>query len=173
MKNIIVSLMSALIFLSCGNNKKENKVLNFNKKNVDSAFHYKNLMLEIEDSSDTIQPKNLKQLLGIWVIDSIAEIGGTMQNEHLIQSQVGHHLVISDSLLTLPFLNHDIKIIKPKYSLVKDKDAKASSLFYGYKNSREFVTSLKADEGYYFEIINYHELAYFYDGRIYFFKRKA
>lgn len=173
MKNIALSIICIFIILSCENNKKE--------KNVQrsSSFRYKDLTLDIKNSSDTLQPKDLKQLFGTWTIDSISEIGATMESEKLIQSQIGRNVIISESIFSFSFLNWNTKIVNPHYNFItysqKNGDnLKATSLFYGYKDTRKTVTFLTTIEkdSYYLEIINDHELVYFYDGRIYFFKKK-
>ncbi|PIF71662.1 hypothetical protein [Flavobacterium sp. 2] len=176
MKNIVLFTIITVLFLSCQNGKTKvstSKIVNKTNSVDKSKFHYKNLTVDIKNTIDTIQPKNIKELFGVWSIDSIANVGGTMQDEKIIQSQIGHELLISESQLSLRFLNDSFKIDNPNYSLVKNTETKGTTLWYGYKNSREFITSLKVDESRYFEIINNHELAYFYDGRIYLFKRKS
>lgn len=172
MKNIALSIIMILIIVSCRDNKNTSKLIDKATSIQEPNFHYKDILLDMKNATDTIQPKNIKEIFGIWKLDSIAKIGGTMADEQLIQSQIGHQLLISDSLLSLQFLNQNIKIDKPKYSLVKSSDdIRCTTWFYGYKDGRKYVTSLKAHRSYFFEIVNYHELAYYYDGRIYFFKR--
>lgn len=175
MKNIVLFIIAISVLLSCQNNKtkiRTSKIVNKTTIVDESKFRYKELTIGMKDINDTVQPKNIKELYGTWKIDSIANVGGTMQNEKLIQSQIGHELIISELQLSFRFLNDDLKIDKPKYSVIKDSDSKGSTLWHGYKESRKFVTSLEVNESYYFEIINNHELAYYYDGRIYLFKRK-
>jgi len=173
MKNIVLLTISISVLLSCQNDKtKKNVIVVVNKTNPTekSQFDYKDILID-KNANDTIQPGNITELFGIWKIDSIAHVGGTMQDEKLIQSQIGQELLIDESQLLFHFLNDNLKIEKPKYSLEKSIDSKGTTLWFGYRGSRKFVSFLKADRSHYFEIVNDHQLAYYYDGRIYFFKR--
>jgi len=175
MKKTVLFTILISVLLSCQNNKtKTSKSVIVNKTSTieKSKFHYKNLTIDLKNTNDTIQPNSIKEMYGVWSIDSIADVGGSMQDEELIQSQIGHELLINDSQLSFHFLDENLKIDNPKYSVEVDVGTKGSTLWRGYKDSRKFVTSLIVNESYYFEIVNNHELAYYYDGRIYLFKRK-
>lgn len=175
MKNIVLFTIITCVLLSCQNYKTKKStavIINKTKTTEKSKFRYKDIFID-KNANDTIQPKSIKELFGAWNIDSIADVGGTLQGEKLIQSQIGHELLISESQLSFYFLNDNLKIDKPNYSLEKSDNAKGTTLWFGYKGSRKFAKWLKADKSHYFEIVNDHELAHYFDGRIYFFKRKV
>lgn len=173
MKNIVLFTIIISVLLSCQNDKVKKKVsivVDKTKPTEKSQFSYKDILID-KNANDTIQPKNIKELFGMWKIDSIANVGGTIQDEELIQSQVGQKLLIDESQLLFHLLNDKLKIEKPRYSLEKSTNTKGTTLWFGYRDSRKFVTWLKADQSHFLEIVNDHELAYYYDGRIYFLKR--
>lgn len=175
MKNIVLFAIITSALISCQNDKTKKSttvIINKTKTTEKSKFRYKDILID-KNANDTILPKSIKELFGVWNIDSIADVGGTLQDEKLIQSQIGHELLISESQLSFYFLNDHLKINKPNYSLEKSDNVKGTTLWFGYRGSRKFATWLKADKSHFFEIVNEHELAYYFDGRIYFFKRKV
>lgn len=166
-------LLSFMYLLACRNSERADggSLTNTSqtKKTVDD-FHYRDLL---EEYVDSIQPKEIRGLFGQWTITSIAKTGGSLQDEKTIQQQVGHKLYLDSTILKFDFINHDVRIVKPKYKILyldeeKGDNLKGTSYFEGYRMCRKQVVMLGCSKRIYFEVIHFMEMAYCYDGRIYF-----
>ena len=145
------------------------------KHSVDTTikFQYRDIL---EDYIDSISSNNIKNLFGTWTITSIAQVGGTMEDEELIQSQIGHKLLFDNNALTFTFLKDTTTLTKPLYSIKyfneeNGDNMRGTSLFFGYRSCRKSAIMLDVSERLYFEIIHFREITYYYDGRIYFLTR--
>jgi hypothetical protein len=139
-----------------------------------ASFEYRNIL---EDYIDSIKIKDIKNLFGSWLITSIADVGGNVESEKLIQEQIGDKLILSNDSLVFNFLNQTRRIYNPKYSIkyVGDDDAKTlqgTTLFYGYRPCRKSAIVIEISNQLFLEVITFEEMAYYYEGKIYFLSRK-
>ena len=167
-----ILFLTILSLLACKNSNTNGETLVVKSKtgNMVEGFKYREIL---EDYVDSIQPKDISGLFGLWTITSIADVGGTLQDELKIQQQVGHKLYLDSNVLIFDFLNSTLKIEKPTYNMVyksqeKGDNIKGSSYFWGYRMCRKQVTMVDCSKKLYFEVIHFAEMTYFYDGRIYF-----
>lgn len=141
-----------------------------------TEFRYK----EISESDfiDTLSNKDISDFYGVWTIEEIAKIGGSIRSEEEIQSQIGNKLTIGQDQIVLELWGENI-IKNPRYEVqVEDQDSadlKGTALGWGYRPCRENLIHLvafgKEPESLYFEVIHYQELIHYFDGRLFFLRR--
>jgi len=136
-------------------------------------FRYRDIL---EDYIDTLPVQKVENLFGNWIISSIAKTGGTFQSEQKIQSQIGKRIHFNSSEFIFPFLDKKKTFKNPFYKINyldtrQETELKTTTYYYGYRSCRKRVIMLDISAAVHFEVINYNELAYFYEGRIYFLKR--
>jgi hypothetical protein len=165
-----------LFLFACKNStsKKEKSLADTAKiEKFTPAFQYRNLL---EDYVYSIAQKDINGLFGRWTLTPIAKTGGTLQDERTIQQQIGRKLYFDNNILKFDFLNDSSKIEIPKYEImywdeVKGGNLKGTSYFSGYRMCRKHFMMLKCSDSIYFEVIDFQEMTYYYDGRIYFLSK--
>ena len=190
---IIIFFISVLTF-SCSENPKhdkqkdsqENLTQKINDSQVpqeelvvnDSAniletfvpFKYKELLENYLDSPEKIETSTF---YGSWTITDISSVGGTIQKERTIRNQLGNKLQFSKNKCSFNFLGSKSDITYPEshiktIDIEDDSEIKGTTYFFGYRPQRKQIKILVINDIGHFEIINYSEIAIYYDGRIYF-----
>lgn len=135
-------------------------------------FRYKNLEEEYLDSNSIIEPV---KFYGDWTITDIAKVGGTLESEREIRAQVGNRLRITKDEYSFNLFGYTNSTIHPEYRIKTfesddNENLKGTTYWFGYRPERKKIYFLIA-KGNYLELISYNEMAYYYDGRIYFFEK--
>ncbi len=198
MKNLNLIIIFLILFIcSCNNNSKYGNVKNAEKtkpKDINIAskidkivvndnayklktlvpFRYKDLD---ENYVESFNKEEINNLYGNWKIFDIANAGGTIETERTIRNQIGNKLILAKDKLTFDFLDNKYEIINPKIELetIENLDetiANGTTYFFGYRTERKKIYSIIIKDVGCFEIINFTELAIYYDGRIYFLQKE-
>jgi len=163
LRTIIILPLVSILMLNAGCEQKED-------------FQYKQIL---EDWIDVFGNEDIPGLFGTWSIVEIAQVGGTLRDEHEIQRQLGKKLSISKNEISFDLWESKI-ITNPTYDVVsihsnEGPNLKGSSFFHGYRTCRENVFFLVAkgtdSMTMNFEIIHYMELVLYYDGRLFFLQK--
>lgn len=137
-------------------------------------FYYRNIQ---EDYLDTLSTKRVNNLFGNWIITSVAKTGSSPKNENEIKLQIGKELYFDSTNFNFDFFDSPIRVHQPTYKLnfintLEEMNLKTTTFFYGYRPCRKNVSLLNISNKIYFEIITFTEMAYFFEGRIYFLNKK-
>lgn len=150
-------------------NKTFDSNTNIVKKN---NFEYRNLF---EETIKAENP-NVNNFKGLWEIYSISKGQDIAYDDKETFEQIGQKLIINNDSLSFSLFNNSFLIRKPDYKILKINsndyvNLKTTSFFYGFRPCRDKIFNLNISDKYFFEIINYDEIAYYYYGKIYFFKK--
>jgi len=178
MKYLISSIL--IVFFSSCNRPVDTKTKTNVLRRADPAdtvsdtFRYKEIF---EGTIDTIQEKEIPGFFGIWKITAIADVGGTILEEKKIRSQIGKKLILTKDSIWKNFLNDTSFVKNPEYSLEYIKtdddgnDLRQTTYASGYRDCRKYVIFLTSTD-LQIEIIHFAEIAYYLDGRIYFYSKQ-
>jgi hypothetical protein len=150
---------------------KDKLVINDSADILKTVFYFKYKELD-EGYLDYTEEIEVSSFYGSWTLTDISEVGGTMQKEGTIRNQIGNKLLFSKNKFTFNFFGKKYEIINPESYIetvdVEDGPNKGTTYSFGYRHDRKQIISLGIKNAEHFEIINYDELAFYFDGRIYF-----
>ena len=193
----ILIFLSTILIYACVDSSKQDKPTgshdSLTQKPSDTVSHKSELV--VNDSADlltTLVPFKYKELLeisldsterieissffGSWTVTDISNVGGTFQKERTIRNQIGNKLYFSKDKFSFNLLGFNSDIVNPECHIetidIEDgPETKGTTYFFGYRPERKQIQSLVIKGAGYFEIINYAEIAVYYDGRIYFLQK--
>jgi hypothetical protein len=184
-------VLTGFILATCDykqNKQIERDTLTLQKKDTQpTCSRYVEIIQDIAPDTcvQVFSNEDIARFYGEWEVKAIAYMGGSLQTEESVFSNIGKRTAIGKNLFikNLRIEDEDISdtLKRPRYGItLQDWDdlptIKMYTIYYGYRSCRKNaytleVISTQDKRHFYYEIVDLNEIGYYYDGRFYFLKR--